>query len=75
LACDPPDRPNPSRYLGYSDRAHGIHHVDPRSQGALRQTSGHRPLDLAPVDVRFGDRSDRLFHAVPVVPAQLGNYL
>ncbi len=33
------------------------------------QASRHRALDLAAVDVCFGHRRDRVFHAVPVVPA------
>ena len=53
------------------NRPVGGDHPQPRPKSSLRQTSRHSPLDLAAVDVRFDHRSNRLFHAVPVVPTQL----
>ena len=63
--------PDLSHHVSRDHRSDGNHHHEPRPARPLRQASRNRPLDLATLDVRISHRRNRLFHALPVVPAQL----
>ncbi len=58
-------------HTGDRHRAAGDHHFDSRAEGAVSAASGDRALDVAFVDVCFRHGCDCLFHALPMVPAQL----
>ena len=57
--------PHLAHHSGGDHRPTGNHDSFARAALTLRQASPHRPLDLADMDVRVGDRSDRVPDGVP----------
>src|ERR1700739_3347474 len=63
-----------ARDPGYRDRSAGHHHAEPRRSRPLRPVSRNRALDLAALDTRLRHLRNRLFHALPMVTAQLAHH-
>ena len=58
---------NLTHHFSDDDLAAGDHHFEPRSEGPYRVAPQDRALDLADLDVRFGDRSFGLSDALSLV--------
>ena len=62
---------DPARNSGRSDRAARAQDDVARAPRQLPAPSANRAMDLAAMDVRVGNRRDRLLHAVSTLPADL----
>src|ERR1700686_113327 len=62
---------DPARNSGRSDRAARAQDDVARAPRQLPAPSANRAMDLAAMDVRVGNRRNRLPDAVPIIPANL----